>query len=398
MTPLPDKKAVYIISRRRNNAQKHYFGATLTETKYVLCRALNGFNDQLNMLQKCLKFAKETNRELIIDTSLGGLGRDYFDVFEHKFSDGVPIHSINDFTFEQLNGMSAWPDVIQGRIDTYECHEKIGTKSGFSYYKVRGTSFNFGKSLDKSRDEKLVVFHAGGGGAYGAKWLQWAKLKKHLADQILTRLVQLPKDLIAMHIRYSDVKVDADNLFALMREDLKGRNVLICTDNSGIRDVAKNKLDKSTNIILLSDLSYATGEAGHMVADIRTKEPFLNDLFLDIAAMSGAQQLMYTPATHRSGRPMVSGFARLGDRARIYPEWQKNLLSLGDKKLNETYFNHGPPSLPKSDEMMAQLTTHYPILYEARRSFHTEIDGANGVLAKKRFAKYRAELASKKVS
>ena len=349
---------------------------SLGSKKYVLCCPQEGFNDQLNQLWWSYRYARRTQRVLLVDTKNGSLGRAFSDVFELATWLGDQRQYIQDFSSLDpyaLDQMTTHPPALSGKVSSYRTEWPVGQpKTGTSRLVLEGT--NEFVSLTRTADggkrdwqdipdfaAQLVLHHSGGGGNKGKRFLELVKLKPALATQVLAALATLPKDLVACHIRQTDMSVDAGRFLEALNQHVAGRPVLICSDDAALRAKAEVALSNAGAVIFASDLPDLKGARLHGHPSYWSKDEALVALLVDLFAMASASEFVFPHAYEAAiNVERFSGFAVLADNLRLDPTAQKSLLSLGDPKLLTHVFRDGPSSAKRRSQLVQKLRSAYP--------------------------------------
>ncbi|MEO1562375.1 MAG: hypothetical protein AAFR98_02975 [Pseudomonadota bacterium] len=337
--------------------------------RYLLCRALGGFNDQLNQINFCRKYAEKWDRHLIIDTRVTGLNRNFFSVFEQVKEAEIPISDASDFPDDFYNSMEVYPNCLKGAFFNFE-HEVLRiliegrtinlpvvtvdgvTESLRISAKTDGTLFPIDNLPDF--EEELVVHQSFGGGPEGVDALSFFRLRKDLADHIIGRLCALPQNLVSVHVRSTDMRGDFETFFKTLDQHIADEVLLICSDNRSVVESAKESFT-SNKVMSVSDVPDIKGRALHYRKDYIGSDASMRDLFLDLLALASAPQLCMPIVHYKSEKPMLSGFSILADVLRTLPELQMQLLSAADQNLLEQFSSHGPLAVPRSTEIMDKL-------------------------------------------
>lgn len=346
----------------------------MTQKRYILCRATNGFNDQLNQIEISYRYAARTGRDLIIDTATHGIGRPFFEFFEPRDGLEVAITDFADHDQDMLARLSTYPPSVRGRLSTYERERRVVDEYGNWSHFVRGTQDVTELSRDakgaKVRfddfplyEEELVIHHAGGGGTLGKEALGKFRLRKPIADQLLKSFVALPKNIIAFHLRYTDIKVKIAELFAHINPELAARHILLCSDSlAGLHEAKRHLAKDVASVEILSQPPQNQNRPLHRDPNFRHRREAAFDLLMDLFALSGASELIIPLGATKNRDKLVSGFARLADDLRRDVSEQKKIFALAAPDLFDAYFAHGMASVARSDQIMALVRAMWPVL------------------------------------
>jgi hypothetical protein len=139
-----------------------------------------------------------------------------------------------------------------------------------------------------------LVHHAHGGGDLGLACLQRLRLVPQVALEIADALAALGEDYDAVHMRNTDVGTDYLPFFRQIYPLVRGRKLLICSDDLACREAAEKFFVEST-VVTATDIPDTGGQALHDFAQERYAKnlAMLTDLF----ALARARQLFVTPIT-----------------------------------------------------------------------------------------------------
>ena len=278
--------------------------------KELLCIPYGGLNDTLVQIAKCYEYAESYKRRHLIDTSRSGIFLDFGLYFElNPQLDCKVTTVINDDIFDRLNScLSVKPFEFKGMIrDVALRHVTTPEYKGYTFSTSgKPTSFDF--SSDHMED--LLIHLNCGGGIASHSLIPCLRITQRIQGRILSYLSSLPLDYIAFHIRNTDIKTDFITLFKATAPNLRGRNVLVCSDDSHVIAAAKDIFVEST--IYSNDKVYYT--SGHLSLHSRENYRDLNEMddativsLCDLFALAFSSQLII--AKHRGN--WYSGFSRL---------------------------------------------------------------------------------------
>lgn len=260
--------------------------------KFIVCIPRGcGFNDVLCQISEAYTFALKTNRKLIIDTRLSGLADDFSNYVISK-DPSIEIELSNS-RLTQLNSLSCYPNEIEGKIDllyhkflaveskkasVWRYFNTVNNFSKFITYLIRPT-FHYLKfnriafffdyirirknTLRIELDDHLnnsvdvLIYFRSGGGLDSLKSIDLFKLRPEISHEVENRLKHLAEDYDAIHIRHTDYKTDFKSFLFNIRDELKGRKVLLCTDNKSIIKYTTRILEES---IIIDDSTHNTNE------------------------------------------------------------------------------------------------------------------------------------------
>ena len=170
--------------------------------RYLLCRPRGGLNDCLSQIYLTILHSIRFKRQLIIDTTCGGL----CDQFSNYFETIAPFANIQTILTEQmkeqLNMATCFPRSFQGKLGSYKLYY-----CGETDNVIDSTSKERPCIITPDPAESLLLHDQYGGGA-GYKALPYFKLTENAAKEITKRLDILPKRYKAIHLRASDIPLD----------------------------------------------------------------------------------------------------------------------------------------------------------------------------------------------
>ena len=337
-------------------------------SRFLLCRATGGLNDQLCQLSNAWTYCQKTGRVLIADTYRGGLGHHLNTVFKAA-NDIVCFSQIEQ---SQLDRMTTYPPDLAGTVSHYRvAHIKPG-KRRITVLKDTETPVALNvlpNGQDMSWDDipdykaQLVLHHSGGGGFHGVGFLRQVKLKSELANQVLAAIQSLPQRLIGVHIRSTDISGDSVAFLEKLNMILAGEEILICSDNADVKSLASSLLDKAAGVYSVSDIPDLDGTPLHKNGPYKRSAAALAAILTDLIALASCQEVLFPVVRRpRLKTPKVSGFAILARELGRDLGLQKTLLSEGSNDALHHFFEQGPAALEKSNQKFNELTKFDPRL------------------------------------
>jgi hypothetical protein len=282
-----------------------------TNNKYLLCRPRGGLTDQLCSAGDCLRYAINTGRRLIIDTSHYGLfdsiwnyvyivsGNDYFDL---------------TLSYRDLDTLSVFPIELNGRISSFSAILRDGDR--FISDELTGVPVTF--DFDRDYNEALLVHEQGrvfGPDLKASFFLSFLRVQPWLRTIILSRLSMLPEDYFAVHIRNTDYRVpELESRLSLLSKQIPaGSVVLVCSDNESVFASCRS-IFFSHRLFRVSTTVSIDGLPLH--GRILTDRLRINvDVFTDLFGLAFAKQSFYLPVISvlPDGRSVLlnSGFSIL---------------------------------------------------------------------------------------
>ena len=337
--------------------------------RFVVCLPRGcGFNDVLCQIWASYVYALRTGRKLLVDTRLSGLADHLSEYMEvcHP-SDRIELQVTED-RFAELNRMSCYPAVLQGRIQTvhhvfyalearktelWRSMNKLNTlrklgsyairmpgdfprisrkKFLAAFFDLRTSKPAFGMQAD--RPESVVVHFMAGGGLDSIQTLNYLKLKKEVLQSIMERLDRIgDQDYDAVHIRHTDYVTDYRPFLESIKPELKDRKVLVCTDNQSV-------VAEATAILSESKVVSLSTKADHPLHKGKKAQPLHFQWYLpkecrrennlamltDLVGMVRAKRLYFTKLVER-GCEGYSGFSLLASVLHSSGYWRDSCES-----------------------------------------------------------------------
>jgi hypothetical protein len=284
--------------------------------KVVLCLPRGGFNDTLCQIEKCLTFAEETSRTLVIDSRESGL-MGVFDEFLafKKAAASVPIlTSLTPELADGLGHLSVFPSFLNTEI-TLAAFLDLPFSEKRAYARERGYP-SLKPSLVSDYPEDVVYYEGAGGGQASFRLLE----KLCVSDRVVADLSDfsnsLPNHYQATHLRATDYRTDVEGFFSRLRKSIDGSPLYVATDNQEVFDRAKEEFqdvvfnEYLTTPIEASRPKHRTSE----YPDSRWRHKATLQMFRDLFAVSGSSGLFYSlldPETTGLQALKASGFSLL---------------------------------------------------------------------------------------
>jgi hypothetical protein len=171
---------------------------------YILCQAQGGINDIACQIWLCTDYAIKHNKQIIL-THWSYFGSDLFDVFDFtNYPVKVyPITHIKTITYDALEpaGLEEYVKLL------FDKNNNFGPIA--SLIKDNGNVF------DKTRtypDSTLLLHDSCGGGTDSVKFFKNIGFAEKFKMFFKEKTAGFPLEYNALHIRYTDMKVDADAL------------------------------------------------------------------------------------------------------------------------------------------------------------------------------------------
>lgn len=333
--------------------------------RFVLCIPRGcGFNDVLCQIWASYVYALKTGRTLLVDTRLSGMADALSEYMEEFQPSGRVELQVTDSRMEELNRLTCFPAVVQGRIqaihhvfhalearktDRWRLMNKLNTLRKLGSYAIRMPTglprinrkqflaaffeMRAGKPIfgvKEDRPESVVVHFRAGGGLDSIKTLNLLRLKNEVLQTVMERLDRIgDQDYDAVHIRNTDYITDYRPFLESIKSELRGRTVLVCTDNKMVFEETRTILSESMVVSLsaLARQSFQKGGGGarplHYQWLLSVEQRRENNLAMltDLVGMACAKRLHFTKLVER-GCEGYSGFSLLASFLHHSGYWQ----------------------------------------------------------------------------
>ena len=300
---------------------------SVADQRYLLCRPRGGLNDSLCQIQKCFDYAKQYQRELIIDARESGLMGEFADFFRPSNKDVKVYGSRAQFDYSVLLEYSRYPDVIFDGPQKYEAD--FSFLPNHKNYIDKSNNILLTFDFNRDYEERVLIHEQCGGGTKSFGFLE----NFRLADEILAiakiRLKDLHGDYLSIHVRNKeDYLTNYPYFFNKIFSKVGNKKLLVCSDDSGVVTYAKNFFIH-TRIMSVSNIQSVGNKPLHFHStyenDQDKREATINSL-MDCAALAGASKFFYMNPAH--GHP--SGFAVLtaylcNNRQKLFPKFLPGL-------------------------------------------------------------------------
>lgn len=259
--------------------------------RYLFCMPITGLYDSLTQIERAWQYAKKYDRTLVIDTRISGLHCQFSKLFEiileHK---DIEIIEPSPELEEQTISYPTAPRALQGRAPI----KREDLARGFVKDVLSETGESIRIDLQQDYSEPKLIYIRRGGGAEAFQMLSKIHINGDTREEIASRLEHLPDTYIGVHVRNTDVKSNYQKLFRRKSRFLKGKNVLVCSDDQEVIDFAQEFLKDST-VFTTSVERSKDGSPIHVGpnADSRGRSIAVEAL-VDLVALSQANQLFYT--------------------------------------------------------------------------------------------------------
>lgn len=273
--------------------------------KYLLCRPRGGLNDTLCQIEVCWSYCEKYNRVLIIDTTRSGLRVNFSELFENNTRLNYEF-KLSDEIFEKIKNLNCQITEIDNKLMDYKVEYSKENNFVTKDTKVR-VSFDF----EKNYDEDLLVFEQCGGGTKSIDLLSKLKLSSELRGKFTEFIIS--ENYESIHVRNTDYQTDYKKLFESLREPLKNKLVLICSDDLEVIESAKIILNESTIISKTSNDFVEKGIPLHSPYQKLTKEQeklLAENSIIDLLLLANSSKINYSNLSGYSFNKL-SGFTKL---------------------------------------------------------------------------------------
>lgn len=261
-----------------------------------------GLNDILCQLSRCYIYAHKENRNLLIDTKPSGIGLSLDVVFKRK--NWAPIFFTDYKNFLLHSNGEIFPKVpieVDGSIQ-FEYSGQL--KNYVTKHSAQIFTFNHNKSYD----ENTLIHLQCGGGDFGHLWFQLVEFQSNFLDDLKSKFSLLPEEYDAVHVRNTDMKTDFVKFFSEIKDDVRGKKLLVCSDNHDVITYAKLNLP-AEEIITISNIPQNGETRLHENNDYNQDELYSNlvNSFADLIALAFSKNLHLTKNVNGG----ISGFSVL---------------------------------------------------------------------------------------
>ena len=277
--------------------------------RILLCVPSGGLNDTLCQIEKCWRYAERFTRQLVIDTRRSGLMGQFSDYLSALPDQIEVVGSLEPYHLAVLNELDCYPEVVRGRLTTYQPKRVpltgwVERKSGVL------VSFDFERDYSHS----LLVHAQSGGGRQSFDLLKRVSLAQGVARDVSQRLSLLPQNYLGVHVRNTDYQTDYETFFRKLWAQTDGKTVLVCSDDPQVVTRASEIFDRAT--VITTGNPRIEGQAdliplhrAHARLEAEGQRTQTLNALTDLLALGGASELFF--AKHNWDRH--SGFSVLAD-------------------------------------------------------------------------------------
>lgn len=277
----------------------------MTMCKYLLCRPKGGLNDTLCQIETCWSYCQKDSRTLIVDTTRSGLRINFSELFENNTNINYEF-SLSNEIFQKIKNLKCQIKEIDNKLMDYEVEY---TKE--NNYVTKDSRIRVSFDFEKNYDEDLLVFEQCGGGTKSVNLLSKLKLSSELRRKFTE--CKISENYESIHVRNTDYQTDYKKLFESLREQLKNKLVLICSDDLEVIESAKIILKESTIISKTSNDFAEKGIPLHSPYQKLTKEQeklLAENSIIDLLLLANSSKIHYSNLSGYSFNKL-SGFTRL---------------------------------------------------------------------------------------
>lgn len=259
------------------------------EPRYMICIPQAGIFDKMNIIYKCVEYAKKYDRVVIIDTTE--------DWFNDDINDYIQIHSPYVYTgtadsiCHKISGLSTYPP----NVDITNLKNIVLKKEKQYHYYLDNKDLSI--NLEKDYNERVIVYSHLGGGYGPISLLEISTFSPMVLDVYKSRRKQLPAKYIGLHIRNTDHKSDIPKFIDNYKTALVGQMIFLASDNKNTIDEFKELYGK--NVVTFANIPDNGGKPIHE-GYYRTKEQskeYNIDTFVDILLLATATEYYYSSET-----------------------------------------------------------------------------------------------------
>ena len=320
----PESKFEHLVSawthagvRRNLTRAKCVLTRRPTSGTYLLCRPRGGLNDTLCRIAKCIRYATQHQRKLIIDTERSGLRACFSEYFCLAEPSSAIVLQLDQQMRQTLVGMeTVYPPCLEKRWLDYEASFLQSKQRVVLESTDLPLAFNFRSKYDS----RLLVYEQSGGGRASLRALPYLRFQPRITHAIQTRLAALPDSYVAVHVRHTDMRLDYRAMFTAMRALVEGQDLVVCTDSLEVLEYAESYFP-NTRVFCLAQL-----DPGNLPLHDRpgfTSRESNIDSLTDLVALASAEVLV-TGCNWRKRH--YSGFSYLAASLHRRPGLLQSLL------------------------------------------------------------------------
>ena len=274
----------------------------MSDRRYVFCVPRAGFNDVLCQIECVWRYAENHGRIPVIDASHSSLGEAFSRYFSAE-AKNVFLHPPEGL-LRHFDRLKVYPSCLAGRVSGHARKSVYVGRFDAMADAETGRLLTF--DMSRPYREDLLVHHACGGGDISAACLRRLRLVPDVALEIARSLAILGEDYDAVHIRNTDIGTDYLPFFRRIFPLVRGRKLLICSDDQACREAA-GRFFVESRVLTVTDIPDSGGKALHTFPqDIHAKNLAM---LTDLLALARARELFTTTIT--AGRGIMFKEGRL---------------------------------------------------------------------------------------
>jgi hypothetical protein len=273
--------------------------------QYVFCLPCGGFNDLTAQLARAWNYAETHKRVLVTDAR-----RFFHDALSRYFTTDIKdivLHP-GENLLRHFDTLQTYPPDLRG-----QCRRPPDSPM----HPLPSAMGSLSIDLSRAYREDLLVHYAYGGGRQGHEWLRKMRLVPGVALTIARSLAVLGEDYDAVHIRNTDIETKYLPFFRGIFPLVRGRKLLVCSDDLSCREAAK-KFFVESQVVTVTEIPDTGGKNLHSYAgqDVYSKNL---TMLTDLLALARSRRLFVSSRTSRPcGRH--SGFSHLAQSLHTRPE------------------------------------------------------------------------------
>jgi len=275
-------------------------------TRYIICKPRGGMIDMMTLIVMALKYAKRTNRLLVIDTRKSLHFIDGFRRYFYFSNNKTYKDDLNKLYFE-LKDKQSYPPL---ELKDKQIYPPLELKDKKSYPPPPPLDyFNFNPfqvekekhpQIDLKRDYQYPVILFGYDNTSLERDINYFfrhfKPKPLITDVLDIRLKKLPSNFISVHVRNTDYKSDVDKFIDDNYDNFKDKPIFLATDD--IKSIEKFKKIFSNeniyNFMNLKDKNRDNLPIHKMKRSLKDHERFNIDTVTDFLLLKMGKEIYYS--------------------------------------------------------------------------------------------------------
>ncbi len=214
---------------------------------FVLARPLGGFNDMLCQLERVWRYCKAFDRVMVLDTRRSGMLDDL----------------LRYYTLTDAKGVRVVPLAETGWNISSKDGQVNGADEDGSLLFERSWREEQGFDLKTAHPDRVLVHPTSGGGDLGIFFLERLTLRDEIKAHLRKAIEPLGQDYLSVHIRNTDWATDYETAFAAIDNKIRGRKVLVCSDDSRAVNYFRETYSEECDFRTTSELSNTDGTPLH---------------------------------------------------------------------------------------------------------------------------------------